>query len=576
MAGVVAWLALVGSLQQPAVQYFYDAVGIRDAGTVWPSLGWRLADQKHFLPAAVLGHIEGPLQLLVLNGYYFALGDRLPLDPQTTHVPNVVFALLTALVLWRLGRALGSPGDGAMMALAFVFMPWLGPTVRVPWVFNTATCLFHALTLLAYVRFALDPASRRWRFAAPAALAGYWLTGLEWPAFMLALGLFLLLSGRVRAALANRWNVLPAAVVLLYLGWSAALFVYGRFVNPAHAHLWHASLLVYPFYKLVTVTAPQPLPAPPSELLSHVARALGLALPLAVAGAVLAWWPGGRARGDDEAARVRRALVITLTVWAFVFVVFPLRTWWSVTYFYTVAVPLAALAGLALGRLAATRWGRVAAVALVVVMAALQARLVIERARQERHTQDVDDRRVLAAAAFLIERRGDLLQLGRRALLPRNDGANVGQYARGLNDRIIMPVDFPAEMVLRSVGSKEDVLKDFVTTYTSTGRIKADWLVLTEDLLKDRRFELRIEGEREVPAPAAPFYRALAADPQIAWVACFRDADNRRLWLGEVKPGGPALDAAPVVEVEPLADLYTRKYDRISFLKQNVRHVLHY
>jgi len=65
---VVAWLALVGSLQQPAVQYFYDAVGIRDAGTVWPSLGWRLADQKHFLPAAVLGHIEGPLQLLVLNG----------------------------------------------------------------------------------------------------------------------------------------------------------------------------------------------------------------------------------------------------------------------------------------------------------------------------------------------------------------------------------------------------------------------------------------------------------------------------------------------------------------------------
>ena len=43
-----------------------------------------------------------------------------------------------------------------------------------------------------------------------------------------------------------------------------------------------------------------------------------------------------------------------------------------------------------------------------------------------------------------------------------------------------------------------------------------------------------------------------------------------------MKPGGPALDAAPVVEVEPLADLYTRKYDRISFLKQNVRHVLHY
>ena len=569
------WLALIGALGQPAVHYFYDAVGIRDAGTVWPSLGWRLADEKHFLPAAVLGHIEGPLQLLVLNGYYFALGDRLPLDPQTTHWPNVVFALLTGLVLWRLGHAIGASGAGAMMALAFMLMPWLGPTVRVPWVFNTATCLFHALTLLAYVRFALAPDSRVWRVAAPAALAGYWLTGLEWPLFMIVLALFLWQSGRLRAALANRWNVLPAAVVLLYLGWSSALFVYGRFVNPAHAHLWRASLLVYPFYKLSTVATPQPLAAPLAWQVLHAAAAVGLAAPLAAVGAAVAWRPGGPARGEDEAARVRRALVVALTLWACA-LVFPLRTWWSVTYFYTVAVPLAGLAGLALGRLTVARWGRVMVVGLIVVMAALQARLVIERAQQERHTQDVDDRRVLAAAAFLVERRGDLLQPGRRALLPRNDGANIGQYARGRNDRIIMPVDFPAEMVLRSVGSKEDVLKDFVTTYTSTGRIKADWLVLTPELLGDRRFELRIEGEREVPAPAAPFYRALAADPQIAWIADFRDGKGRHLWLGEVKPGGPTREAAPVVEVEPLADVYTRKYDRISFLKQNVRHVLHY
>ena len=48
------------------------------------------------------------------------------------------------------------------------------------------------------------------------------------------------------------------------------------------------------------------------------------------------------------------------------------------------------------------------------------------------------------------------------------------------------------------------------------------------------------------------------------------------MWLGEVKPGGPAMTAAPVVEVEPLADRYHRMYDRVSFLRRNVRYVLHY
>jgi hypothetical protein len=65
-------------------------------------------------------------------------------------------------------------------------------------------------------------------------------------------------------------------------------------------------------------------------------------------------------------------------------------------------------------------------------------------------------------------------------------------------------------------------------------------------------------------------------DPQIDWIACFQDAENRKLWIGEIKPGGTPINEAKVYEVEPLADLYQEKYNRISFLKRNVRYLLHW
>jgi hypothetical protein len=117
-------------------------------------------------------------------------------------------------------------------------------------------------------------------------------------------------------------------------------------------------------------------------------------------------------------------------------------------------------------------------------------------------------------------------------------------------------------MKLHSVGSKEDLLREFVTAYTQRGEIRADWLILSSELLSD--------GNR-----GAGFYRRLKVDPAIHWVATFEDDRGRALWVGEVRRGARVLQPPQTYHVNALAELYERKYDRISFLKRNVRFVFH-
>ena len=151
----------------PSVHYYFDAVAIRDTGTLWASLTWDLADKRHFLPAAILWHPEGPLQFLFLNAYYVLVGNWFPLKPLTTQVPNVLFASLGAFVVFRLVEKLHSRRLGYATALCFILMPWLGSTLRLPWVFNTLTCLLQATTLYGYTGYILQPQRRLYRVAAP-------------------------------------------------------------------------------------------------------------------------------------------------------------------------------------------------------------------------------------------------------------------------------------------------------------------------------------------------------------------------------------------------------------------------
>lgn len=554
-ASALAYLAAIGLLCLPSVHYYYDAVAIRDAGTVWASLTWDVRDKRHFLPAAVLWHPEGPLQFLFLNGYYRLVGDLWPLKPKTTQVPNVLLIWLGAVVAYRLGSRLESHRFAGAFAACFVLTPWVGRAVRLPWVFNAATGLLELMTLLAYVRLAEDPSRARVRLAASAWLALYLSTGLDWLPFVATLGLFLWLNGRLGTAVKNLYNVLPALVLTVYAGWTVALFIYGR-GDVLRQDLFRYSLLAYPFAKLGAARAPEA-----SRVVTFAWEALGLVPLLALAGGLVAFarWRG-RAREEPADGYLSHRFIVCMTAWTVLSGTPLVWAQGSVTYAYVVAVPAAYLAALALSRSRpALTWAGVAAMVLLQVQTGPAQACATRMALG-------DDRRVLAAAAFLNERRPDLLEAGRTALLPRNEASNVGQYARGANRRLVMPQDFPAERVLHSVGSPEPVLRGFVEAYIRRGELGADWLVLsTENLAAG-------------PAEAAAFYRRLLDDSRIDWIARFQDERGRALWLGEVRPDGRGhrSDEAPVYPVGPLADLYERKYDRIGFLARNATLVDHY
>lgn len=571
----LVWIPAIGTVRQPPVHYFYDASVMRDTATVWTSLTWNVHDQRHFWPVALLSQHEGPLQWLVMNAYVTLIGGFARLDPRTMQVPNTILTWCAALFAWRLGARVLSAEAGRFAALSLVLMPWLALTLRKPWVFNLLSVVTELATFYAYVRFAEDPTRPRYRAAAGLGLAVYLLTGVDWPSFVFVLAVFLVLAGRWREALANRYNVAWLAVFALYAAWAAGLFIYGRLYNPQHAHLYQRAILVYPFYK-VFVSLPTDASDKQSMVASvlYIGRTFGATIVLAFAGIVAV--RGDIARGLSHQLAggprdVRASAITALALWMLGLV--PLA--WtpnSITFGYVVAAPMALLAGAFVAAVVGWLSHRPATVAItiatfVMLSAALQLALTCGvrigglSVRGSDWIWGADDRRVMAAAAFLNEQRPDLLETGRVALLPRNEAANVGQYARGRNTRLVMPTDFPVELRLHSAASKFEPLRDFVTGYIERNELHMDWLILTSELLDSTR-------------PVTWFYRRLRDDPRIHWIAELKDHRGRTLLLGEVNPraGG---NVPPIMDVDPLADLYERKYDRLSFLRRNVRDVFH-
>jgi hypothetical protein len=226
------------------------------------------------------------------------------------------------------------------------------------------------------------------------------------------------------------------------------------------------------------------------------------------------------------------------------------------TYLYVAAVPTTVLAAMCMDRLSNRSVGLI-----VGVLAVFQVYVTFGG---DVSFQAKDDRRVLAAAAFLIEQRPDLLAKDKTAFLPRNHAANVGQYARGQNKRIVMPKAFPAELRKHSVGSDERTLLDFVEICNRLKEIRADWVILDSDLFSES-------------FTAREFYVRLRDDRNIRWIARFRDKAGSELLVGEVTKGeGRPFSEAPIMDADGLSRTYERKYDRINFLKHNVQYVDHY
>ena len=100
----------------------------------------------------------------------------------------------------------------------------------------------------------------------------------------------------------------------------------------------------------------------------------------------------------------------------------------------------------------------------------------------------------------------------------------------------------------------------FVNAYNDEGKIQADWIILGSEALSDKN-------------PAREFFRRFLNDPNVRWIARFREGNGEEIYIGEVSKGtGVPADKAPLMDVKTLSDRYEAKYDRLSFLKHNMEH----
>ena len=216
---ILAYCLLMGQLGLVSVHYFYDAVGIRDAGTILPHLTWQRHGQFSLLYVLAM-HMEGPLQISFLNLYCPLVGDLLPLEPWLLHLPQSLLAAGDAVYIFLICRRLWGDRLACLAALAYVLMPWWGHGVRRPWFFITFACFFEAATLYHCLRLIQEPQRRRHRLASALALTLYLAAGMDWPSFLPSLFIFLLVGGGLRPCCAtptcccpwvSSWSITPGS-----------------------------------------------------------------------------------------------------------------------------------------------------------------------------------------------------------------------------------------------------------------------------------------------------------------------------------------------------------------------------
>ncbi len=539
-------LFFLGRAGLPLAHDWLDPVAIRDTGTMFSYLASR-PDALRSLALATLQHVEGPFHYIVLNLYCLAVGDVFPLNPSTMQLPNTIFAFLTCVFAFLLCGKFFSHRMAYYCALVLALSPWLAITIRVPWYFNTISCLLHFTTIYFFASLMKQPESLFYKVAAPLSLMLYISGGLDWPSYLFCLFVFFLLSGRFGALLRNPFNALPALVLAFLIGWSVALAI--KFGEEGI----RTSRLAYPFWRLAmcsqystaqTVWEGTLLPWGPQMLLAFA----GLA----------AYVFNYRKRLVSD--RVSRSLLDSICVWLVLATPPVLVSSGSPQYLYVLAMPSAVLAGLALSRIRMHY-----ALPLVLIMLFTQFYCVTDGDLRFKHDEK---RRILAAACFLIEQRPDLLEPGKKPFAsgadPNGVGGNAGavtSYMRGCNKSLVIPYEFPAT---RFGTLHPASLNPFVDTYNNQGKILADWIILGSEAISDKN-------------PARDFFRRFLNDPNVRWIARFREENGDEIYIGEVVQGaGLPAHEAPLMDVKSLSDEYEAKYDWMSFLKNNMEYVWKY
>lgn len=542
-------LLLLGQVGLPMGHRFHDCVVIRNDGCKLSDV-LNSANPLQSIVTQAMGHTEGALQYLVLNFYCYLVGDRFPLNPSTMQFPNTVFATLTVIFGFMLGRRILSRSFGYAIALAFLLGPWLWFTIRAPWYFNTLSCLLTVATVYFFTCLIENPDRLRYRVLAPVTFSLYMFVGLDWPFFLTSFLVFLALTGSWKRVLRNPFNCIPLLCALANVVW-----IWGRWkhygIPGALKTLW-----LYPFTKIIPVIKGGVDEG--SRTLSHFwETTLAYSAPSLVLAAIGLFMYVLRDRQASFSSRLPRSVMDATALWAVISGAGLVIADAHPTYVYVAAVPCAILGALPLIRLPRSLVAGTVGLCLLFGMIPFFTLPELTTEKALSLSRD-DSRKVLAASCFVIESRPDLLTATKTAFLPREWPAVLGNYVRGPYKRIIMPLLFPSDRKPQWFTAPQ-ILNDFVISCMPGHRIAADWLVLDTSLF-------------DLPGPSGEFYTKLRDHPDIHWLARFPDESGNALGVGEVRTGaGTRWDDAPVMDVKALSDRYLAHYDRYSYLSKNVR-----
>ena len=362
--------------------------------------------------------------------------------------------------------------------------------------------------------------------------------------YFLALSFFLWRSGAWRTVLWNPFNLLPLTAITFLIIWAAALYLKlgtGAFMF---------SRPIYPFLRLVEqIQAFNWLSVWEYTLLPS-----GAHLILAIIG-LAGYFYGGRKA--PNLSSVARAFFDSMGLWFILATPLLIIASGDPTYLYVIGMPSAVFAAFTLIRLRP-----ILLATSVVIMLCLQLLFICG---PDFLSPPDQKRRVLAAACYLMEQRPDLLKENKKHMATGDPsvigngehGAAVSQYARSRTKCLIVPLDWP---VLRDPSDLDDV-KSFVDNYTEKGVIDADWLIIESEALSETNI-------------ARNFFLQLLHDPNVRWLARFRESTGQVIYIGEVmESDAVSIEEAPEMDVAALSNRYESNYDRINFLMNNVPYI---
>jgi hypothetical protein len=541
---IFSYVLLLGRIGMPLAHDFYDPLVMRDTCLVVPALLDRGASLITLLVEA-MKHLEGPVQFVLMNSYCLLIRDTFPLTPTTMQFPNTVLAWATCLFAFLLIRRLFDLKLAYCTVTAFVLTPWIAQVIRLTQYFNMLSLLFHFSTAYFLLGLMMEPTSRFWRVMAPLSLAVYFWSSLDWPSYVLFLCLFCMFSRKWSEVVRNPYNALTIVALAPLLAWDILLYTKFGFHGLAYTRL------LYP----LAVSSKGAASATLSSIWANHVAGWGPLMAVSFGGLVYYLLSARSRLSSDSMARSFLDACGLWLVWATVMVLLVAD---HRTYLYVLGMPAAVLSGLAFSKIR-TR----ALVAIVAALAVFQIGVVTDWGFGAKND---DRRRVLAAACFLMEYRPDLLAPDKTLLAvecrrggEKGLGGAVAQYARPQKMPVVVTDHFPVTGWLgRGAGpGGTRAIATIIEEYNKHGKLNVDGVILESKVLSKQN-------------PARKFWLRVVNDPNIRWLARFKE-DAGEIFIGEVAPGnGASLEYAPLMDVKALSDRYLEKYDRFSYVKSNL------